>query len=57
MFIFIAIYLLSCAGVSVNFMREKGNRIKVKCSFDSFIIIIVIIIHCCCIIHCFHQLA
>ena len=57
MFIFIPIYLLSCAGVSVNFMREKGNRIKVKCSFDSFIIIIVIIIHCCCIIHCFHQLA
>ena len=62
LFSYLFIYL-SCACVCVNFIREKRNRIKVKCSFDSFIIIIIIIIiiimiiiimiviiiiHCCC---------
>ena len=28
----------------MNFIREKRNRIKVKCSFDSFIIVIIVVV-------------
>ena len=42
-FSYLFIYLC-CGCVCVNFIREKRNRTKVKCSFDSFIIVIIVVV-------------